>query len=340
MCWNSFRFSEEATESFDCNIIGVVTDNEKKMQVMKESLKETNLDLTVYGCSAHWLNLLGQDVTPPQVINQIVEINKYFRNHHVPGALLGEISGSVKPHLPENTRWNSQVACTETYIRNRPYMLMVIAQNEDIIDSRIRTLILNVGLYNEAEHLRTQLQPVSNALDKLQSDSVSIADACEWLSLLQEKQLEPCMSQMEKRFDQAMTPCHYLANMLHPVYRGKNLKTEHISSAQDMLLNLNSDSYLVPALLTFMTDFSHIPKALQHEPTIKNVKVDVWWWSVERSKTVDRALCTLAIKLLLMPVSSAATQRIFSNFGMIQSKLRNRLGLAKATKLVYCYRTL
>jgi hypothetical protein len=39
--------------------------------------------------------------------------------------------------------------------------------------------------------------------------------------------------------------------------------------------------------------------------------------------------------LLEMPSCSAAIERIFSNFGMIQSKLRNRLGLAKAGKLVF-----
>jgi hypothetical protein len=37
---------------------------------------------------------------------------------------------------------------------------------------------------------------------------------------------------------------------------------------------------------------------------------------------------------LEMPSCSAAIERIFSNFGMIQSKLRNRLGLVKAGKLV------
>jgi tRNA A37 methylthiotransferase MiaB len=44
----------------------------------------------------HWLNLLGQDITLAQVINQVVEINKYFRNHHIPGSLLSEISDSVR----------------------------------------------------------------------------------------------------------------------------------------------------------------------------------------------------------------------------------------------------
>jgi hypothetical protein len=36
----------------------------------------------------------------------------------------------------------------------------------------------------------------------------------------------------------------------------------------------------------------------------------------------------------------AAIERFFSNFVMIQSKLRNRLGLVKAGKLVFCYRML
>lgn len=75
----------------------------------------------MYGCSSHWLNLLGQEITPPQVISQVVEVNKYFRNHHVPaGALLSEISVSVKPQLPGDTRWKSQLECIGTYLRNRP----------------------------------------------------------------------------------------------------------------------------------------------------------------------------------------------------------------------------
>jgi len=36
-------------------------------------------------------------------------------------------------------------------------------------------------------------------------------------------------------------------------------------------------------------------------------------------------------------VSSAPIERIFTNFGYIHSKLRNRLGGAAAAKLVFCY---
>jgi hypothetical protein len=35
--------------------------------------------------------------------------------------------------------------------------------------------------------------------------------------------------------------------------------------------------------------------------------------------------------------SSVSIERVFSNFGLIQTKLRNRLGLQKAVKLVFSY---
>ena len=57
------------------------------MQVMKANLKEKDKQLLEYGCSAHWLNFLGQEVTPTKIIEQIIQVNKYFPNHHVPALL-------------------------------------------------------------------------------------------------------------------------------------------------------------------------------------------------------------------------------------------------------------
>ena len=36
--------------------------------------------------------------------------------------------------------------------------------------------------------------------------------------------------------------------------------------------------------------------------------------------------------------SSASIERVFSTFGLVHSKLRNRLGIEKAAKLVFCFR--
>lgn len=75
------------------------------MQVMKSNSKQTNQELTVNGFSYHLLNLAGKEVTTPvQIINVIVENNKYCRNHNIPGGLLREMSVSVKPQLSYDTR--------------------------------------------------------------------------------------------------------------------------------------------------------------------------------------------------------------------------------------------
>ena len=55
-------------------------------------------------------------------------------------------------------------------------------------------------------------------------------------------------------------------------------------------------------------------------------------------KDVDPELCDLALHLLRLPANSDSIKRIFSNFSLVQNKLRNRLGLEKTAKLVTCYR--
>ena len=90
------------------------------MQVMRSKLYEVDNSLITYCCSSHLLNLLGQDITPQQIINPVIDVSKYFRNHHTPGALLSEFSdqGDVKPQIPGATRWNSQLECIKIFNKN------------------------------------------------------------------------------------------------------------------------------------------------------------------------------------------------------------------------------
>ena len=81
------------------------------------------------------------------------------------------------------------------------------------------------------------------------------------------------------------------------------------------------------------------PRLKAHREKTKT-KPTVWWLCIGRTGTVSSNLCKIAQKLMCLPASSASIERVFSNFGLIQSKLRNRLGLSRASKLVLCYRFL
>lgn len=331
-----------AETKFKCKVRGVVTDNEKKMEVMRKELQENNDSLHVYGCSSHLLNLLGDELSPNQITSQVVEVNKYFRNHHRASALLSEYTsqGAVKPQLIGATRWNSQRTAIDTFLKNRPFFLMITAQHEDLIEQRIRNLINNIGLYREAKNLLDNLTPVASALDRLQSDTTSIADACDtWLGLLREDCLQPHIAKVQKRFKQAITPTHFLAYCLHPNYRGEHLSSEQVQVAHDLLLTKNPE--LFPHFCCFQSEEKPFLKSMFHTSCVTKVDPCVWWKTAKKtSKDLNGELCDLASVLLKLPSSSASIERIFSNFGAIQTKLRNRLGLEKAAKLVTCYRAL
>jgi uncharacterized membrane protein YheB (UPF0754 family) len=185
-------------------------------------------------------------------------------------------------------------------------MLMIIAKNEELIDPRIRSIIHNVGLFNEVKHLQLQLQPVSNGLDRLQSDSSTLSDACEtWIDLLQNSDLQTYKDKVLHRLQKAMTPTHYLANILHSQYRGKLLLPDQVSSAQDLLLQTYLDM-LPDDLLSFMNDSLEISNTLLHASVITRTRPAVWWLSLSKSSPVSKDLCSLAQKILKMPYSSAS----------------------------------
>lgn len=137
---------EKCKTNYDKNVFALVTDNEKKMVKVREILKEKFPDLVTYGCSAHYLNLVETDVTPRTVLAQVVEVQKFFRNHHQPHGWLKEKGGRM-PQIPNTTRWNSQNDCVKTFVENFHLYLQISAEHSENIDSRIVRILNNVSIY-------------------------------------------------------------------------------------------------------------------------------------------------------------------------------------------------
>ena len=140
------------------------------MRLQLEKVFKNTL-FVVYGCASHYFNLVGQDIVnqlgADSIMKHIIEVQKYFRNHHQLGAWLKEFENSIKPQLPGETRWNSQLVCLETFLKNREFFLKIVDDHEDDIDIKIVRIINNVNLYKEAKSLHSQLQPISAALNKV-----------------------------------------------------------------------------------------------------------------------------------------------------------------------------
>ena len=268
-------------ERYGCQVKTVVTDNAKAMGKMRKALEEDEPDIVGYGCLAHWINLLGQDLTPKKIMKHVVAVNKYFRNHHIPGALLSNYVGSVKPQLPGDTRWKSQLHCLDTFLKNRGFFIQIIQEHGDVIDNVVAQKIMNVKLYRQIKDLADLLRPVSIAIDLAQRDSTCLAEACKiFLSLLMNPILEPEKAKVQKRFDEAILPCHLVAYMLHPKYAGEHLTKTQIEVAKEWLVTRN-ETFLTP-VISFQAQAEPFPASF-FKAVAREMKPTTWWKGVAAS---------------------------------------------------------
>ena len=151
--------------AFSFQVVVFCSDSEAKMVLTRKKLQERfqqmsdeneNQQLFVYGCAAHVLNLVESEVSTRTVISKIVEVQKYFRNHHQPAGWLREKNG-VKPQLPNATRWNSQNACIDTFLTNYQMLLEISMEKKSELEKNIVAIIKNAAVYKEAMHLQKQL---------------------------------------------------------------------------------------------------------------------------------------------------------------------------------------
>ncbi|XP_073522458.1 uncharacterized protein [Phyllobates terribilis] len=327
-------------QKFKCLVRSLVTDNAANVSKMRRNLEEqggnTKLLIT-YGCSAHLLHLLAKDLSVPEIKANVVEIAKYFRNNHFAAAALKRMGGT-KLTLPQDVRWNSVVDCFEQYIENWPILMTLCEENRDKIDGTVTAKILNIGLKRNVEHMLSFLKPISQALNKIQKNSCFIADAVEiWKELSEHLKTELHMDRIKlqavnKRMGQALTPAHFLANIVNIQYQGQNLSAEEEELAMTWVSS-NHPS-LMPTIINFRAKGEPFKKYMFAEDILRKVTPVNWWKSLKR---LDLETVQVMISLLTAVASSAGVERIFSSFGLIHSKLRNRLGPNKAGKLVFLF---
>ena len=107
------------------------------------------------------------------------------------------------------------------------------------MDQNIVARISDFNLLQQVKDLIKQLKPVSTALDIVQTDSTAIADACHlWCNLLKDN-LKPHFEKIKKKFEKAIFPCHFLAYLLHPKYKGEHHSYEQKEKAMEWPQKIN-----------------------------------------------------------------------------------------------------
>lgn len=333
---NSIKTCEKL---FGCSVRSFVTDNAANVAKMREVLEQReDVDVITYGCSAHLMNLLAKDLEIPNIKEQVVQVVKYFRNNHFAAAVY-KANGALRLIMPQEVRWNTVADCLESYIKHWPILLTICEQNRDKIDTNIVNIVNNLGIKRSAEELLQRLKPIAVALDKIQRDSCTIADTVDiWKTLEKDLALvtRDTKQKFKKRIQQALSSHHFLANLMHPRYRGQTLTDEEHEAAME--LASTHHNMIVPNLINLKAQASPFLTYMFADTVIQSVQPVDWWRS--HGNRLHPDTIHVAKQLLTAISSSAGVERVFSSFGLVHSKLRNRLGIGKAAKLVFLFKLL
>ena len=270
----------------------------------------------------------------------MVSIAKYFRNHHLPNAWYKK-EGGKGLSIPIDVRWNSVSDCLQAYLDNWSILVKVVESHRNEMDSSICDKVLDLSLKRRAADYLSKMKLLAIALDKLQSNKCHISDAVPIWKELQEKFLEDMtlsdICKFEARISIALTPVHYLAHLLDPRYYGSNHLTEEEEQAAKKFLSAHHPSAL-HSVLKYLAMSSPYEDWMFGQHLLDNIDPLTWWRTSGAQH--DPAMQSLVEQLHTARASSAGIERIFSTFGFVHSKIRNRLGTNKAGKLVLLYKLL
>ncbi|KAF2888256.1 hypothetical protein ILUMI_17917, partial [Ignelater luminosus] len=283
-------------------VIACCTDNAANMKKAWDLLREKYADepISFYGCAAHTLNLLVNDITKLNttdiLINSAKAIIKVIKSKSVlTSAFFNLQREKQEPRkcvlkLPVATRWASIVLSFESLLKNKNILkaLAINDEYQDLIEKRNKTNILDDDIFwKRIKSFLKILQPLKEWITVLESDECRINEQAVGLQYI-----------------------HSLARHLSNVDENKVLEN---------LADFRSNSGFWE--MQFVQDSAINP----------NISPVTFWKGI----CTESPLRFVAEAVLTMPATSAATERSFSSYGNIHTKKRNRLSVKRAGMLTY-----
>lgn len=338
----------------------VITDNAPVMQAAWRIIEETYSNITANGCSAHGMNLLLKDISKfPQnqeVIKKNEKISQFVRNHHIVKAKYdskrAELGITTTIKAPVATRWYSLSLCAQSLLKSK-YVLMSLAENDydelkEVGEKSKSIAALNMmksqEFWNKLKKLADILKAPSDSIAKLEADNSSLAFAYEEFGKLynhfQGQENQSIRSKIIERKDFMISDAMKLAYILTPKFAAEGF---YFEGDHEKFINLVEDYSNVKypeisedvknQMINFVTQMSSLTHDLHR--LYFSMTARQYWHSFGRNKYPK--LFIIAKPIVEMISSSASSERVWSIFKFIHSRLRNRLSDEKLDKLISIY---
>lgn len=198
-----------------------------------------------------------------------------------------------------------------------------------------------MNIKRNAEDIVKLLRPIAFAVDKMQSNTCKISDAVYNWKILQQELPESFTTVFEKRYRAAIKDCHLAAFILSPRYGSANPPTNIKLTAleYDEGVSYIENRFSI-AFNEILLKFKGQISPFRPSCFISSSKMtDFEWWKSIKNMGHENFINNNDIlkiyQLMTANSSTAAIERSFSKFGLIHSKLRSKLGVEKAGKLVF-----
>lgn len=151
---------------------------------------------------------------------------------------------------------------------------------------------------------------------------------------------------IQKRYDLAMTPSHFLCYLLMPKYFGQAksvLKPKEIEQVYPFLQSQYGDVGVefFNKIIQLGGKATPFDGPLMSEKIIKSLTATQWWRAIQDTKRLLSEKEEYIIhQHLTARATSASIKRTFSTFEFLNSNVRNRLETEKTAKLFFLYKHL
>ena len=352
-------------------ICAVVTDNCSSMRGAWKLIETKYPNIFANGCAAHVMNLLVKDIfsirNNMDALDQAKNISKFIKNHQIVLNKFKNLQLAMKNaglldrikalELPVETRWYSNHNTIKSVLLNKNCIQSVFndrAFNTELKDHGVRGLESVIEYVNDSyfwvklDAMDILLKPITKVIGEFESDDTNLS--CIYQSFVDLRKNIAIKTYVDDRWAFLHTESMGFAYLLNPnKYGGESFEGSDKEDSYTQLIEHVRVNFSVhqddphedtktfkDQLDTYLSEVSRVNQTASSSTLqiMKNGSPLAYWmiWGAKYSRLQE-----IAIRVFSTCTSSAASERIWSVFDIVHSKVRNRLGNDKVQKLVFVY---
>jgi hypothetical protein len=295
------------------------------------------------------------------------DLVKFFHNHHVMKTKLTQMQAVNNLNAlaqPAPTRWGTLQQCFKTILNSERIIYSIVSERDFVVGTtkqkaerlRLKNIVIKDSFIEELKKALTILEPIDALIVKFQSDSIPVSEVLLDFNMLPTKfaamtisltssEIKYLEELSAKRFQFMYGDAHGLGYLLDPRFIGDGLSADHRREVEDVLAIIpendqaSSSEERKMELYDQLTKYVIAARREKSENTIRykmlemKRKTPLQFWQADGADWPE--LQKIAVKIFSMSTSSASSERNFSTYGFIHSKLRNSLSQDSVDKLVF-----